>query len=99
MASKRFLMVPEDSSAARMPRPGATMALATLFSSARFIGASVSAAGNTPRLEALLAKPVATRLLRRGAAVGEARIEFPAGVAPRHGGQSERLDLGRLAGG
>ena len=40
MASKRFLMVPEDSSAARMPRPGATMAAATLFNSARFIGAS-----------------------------------------------------------
>src|SRR6266545_5742507 len=36
--SKRFLMVPEDSSAARMPRPGATIASATLLSSARFIG-------------------------------------------------------------
>src|SRR6266511_1865401 len=33
-------MVPEDSSAARMPRPGATIASATLFNSARFIGAS-----------------------------------------------------------
>src|SRR5262245_32096764 len=34
-------MVPEDSSAARMPRPGATMASATLLSSARFIEGSV----------------------------------------------------------
>src|SRR5689334_3938787 len=30
-------MVPEDSSAARMPLPGATMAVAILFSSVRFI--------------------------------------------------------------
>src|ERR1700754_3842892 len=37
MASKRFLMVPEDSSAARMPLPGVTMARATLLRSARFI--------------------------------------------------------------
>src|SRR6476620_12060031 len=33
-------MVPDDSSAARMPRPGATMASATLLSSARFIAFS-----------------------------------------------------------
>src|SRR5579863_5140955 len=39
MASKRFLMV-LDSSAARMPRPGATMAVATLFNSVRFIACS-----------------------------------------------------------
>src|ERR1039457_5455800 len=39
MESKRFLMVPVDSSAARMPRPGATMASATLFNSERFIAA------------------------------------------------------------
>src|SRR6267378_6460627 len=38
MASKRFLMVPVDSSAARMPLPGTTMASATLLRSARFIG-------------------------------------------------------------
>src|SRR4051812_23957034 len=37
MASKRFLMVPVDSSAARMPLPGAVMASATLLRSARFI--------------------------------------------------------------
>src|SRR5437868_5245756 len=37
MASNRFLMVPEDSSAARMPLPGVTMALAILLSSARFM--------------------------------------------------------------
>src|SRR3954447_14217678 len=37
IASKRFLIVPEDSSAARMPRPGATMASATRLSSVRFI--------------------------------------------------------------
>src|SRR5271168_3741578 len=40
MASKRFLMVLVDSSAARMPRPGATMAAATLFNSVRFIACS-----------------------------------------------------------
>src|SRR2546429_7409664 len=40
MASNRFLMVPDDSSAARLPRPGATMASATLLSSARFITTS-----------------------------------------------------------
>src|ERR1700761_7051069 len=33
-------MVPVDSSAARMPRPGATMASATLFNSATFIALS-----------------------------------------------------------
>src|SRR5215831_18962508 len=42
MASKRFLIVPEDSSAARMPLPGATMASATLFNSSRFIAFSLS---------------------------------------------------------
>jgi hypothetical protein len=31
IASKRFLIVPDDSSAARMPLPGATMAKATAF--------------------------------------------------------------------
>src|SRR5262245_53615737 len=40
MASKRFLIVPVDSSAARMPLPGAVMATATLLSSARFIALS-----------------------------------------------------------
>src|SRR6266852_7038804 len=40
MASKRFLMVPVDSSAASTPLPGATRARATLLRSARFIGAS-----------------------------------------------------------
>src|SRR5712691_1027215 len=56
MASKRFLIVPEDSSAARMPRPGATMASATLLSSARFIEASVDPAISPailPSLDAL----------------------------------------------
>src|SRR3990170_7387665 len=43
MASNRFLIVPEDSSAARMPLPGVTMARATLLRSARFIGAFSSA--------------------------------------------------------
>src|SRR6516164_4346015 len=46
MASKRFLIVPLDSSAARMPRPGATMASATLLSSVRFIARS-SMCGST----------------------------------------------------
>src|SRR4029078_11616837 len=41
MASKRFLMVPVDSSAARMPLPGVVMASATLLSSARFIAVSL----------------------------------------------------------
>src|ERR1700733_781552 len=40
MASKRFLMVPDDSSAASRPLPGVTMAKATLLRSARFIGTS-----------------------------------------------------------
>src|SRR5271169_896635 len=39
MSSKRFLIVPEDSSAASRPLPGATMARATLLRSARFIDA------------------------------------------------------------
>src|SRR4051812_21333640 len=43
MASKRFLIVPVDSSAASMPLPGATMATATLLRSARFMDASSSA--------------------------------------------------------
>src|SRR3979409_1571478 len=41
MASKRFLIVPEDSSAASTPLPGAVMASAPLLRSARFIGASL----------------------------------------------------------
>src|SRR6202034_1678993 len=47
MASKRFLMVLVDSSAARMPRPAATIASATLFNSARFI---VLSSGSLPTL-------------------------------------------------
>src|SRR5665647_3424795 len=43
MASKRFLIVPEDSSAASRPLPGATMARATLLRSARFNDASFRA--------------------------------------------------------
>src|SRR4026207_1479493 len=37
MAANRSLIVPGDSSAARMPLPGVTMARATLLRSARFI--------------------------------------------------------------
>src|SRR5690242_15508652 len=40
MTSKRFLMVPDDSSAARMPRPGATIASATLCNSVRSMASS-----------------------------------------------------------
>src|SRR5271169_3629022 len=40
MASKRFLIVLVDSSAARMPLPGFTMASATLFNAARFMASS-----------------------------------------------------------
>src|SRR5258706_13825345 len=39
MSSKRFLIVPEDSSAASRPLPGTTMVRAILLSSARFIDA------------------------------------------------------------
>src|SRR5262245_35625860 len=42
MASKRFLIVPDDSSAARIPFPGATIACATLFNLSRFIAFSLS---------------------------------------------------------
>src|SRR4249919_971202 len=48
MTSKRFLIVPEDSSAARMPLPGATMACATLFNSSRFIFSSIASAAVPP---------------------------------------------------
>src|SRR5215475_10501477 len=37
IASKRRLIVPVDSSAAKMPLPGATIAFATLFNSTRFM--------------------------------------------------------------
>src|SRR5690349_10537836 len=40
MPSKRFLIVAVDSSAARMPRPLATIAVATLFNSLRSIAPS-----------------------------------------------------------
>src|SRR5271169_2192802 len=40
MASKRFLIVLVDSSAARMPLPGFTMASATLFNAERFMASS-----------------------------------------------------------
>src|SRR5688500_7386431 len=56
MASKRFLIVPEDSSAARMPRPGATMASATLLSSARFMG-TAPCLFSVPLLRGLLPNP------------------------------------------
>src|SRR5579872_5332302 len=49
MASKRFLMVPDDSSAARRPLPGVTMATATLLRSVRFIRTS---SGSCPLLAA-----------------------------------------------
>src|SRR5476649_116323 len=42
MASKRLPMVPVDSSAARMPLPGATMANATLFNSSKFMLPSIA---------------------------------------------------------
>src|SRR5437764_5042384 len=50
MVSKRFLMVPDDSSAARIPRPGATIALATLLSSVRFIEPLLSSSPGDARL-------------------------------------------------
>src|SRR6516162_2591068 len=62
IASNRFLMVPVDSSAARMPRPGATIAVATLFNSAKFIASSSNAAPamRLPVLAVLFARHGAT---------------------------------------
>src|SRR5690349_6367122 len=100
MVSNRFLMVPEDSSAARMPRPGATMALATLLSSARFINSSQSVrrGGGRPGSGRFLTGRCAARLLRSVAAAVEFGVKVTAGVTLRHGGKGQGLDPGGLAG-
>src|SRR5262245_977138 len=100
MASKRRLMVPDDSSAARMPRPGATIALATSLSAARFIASSqLLGRGERPLWKRVLAGPGAGRLLRRGAARGKPGVKFPTGVFLCHHRGRHWLDRGRSAGG
>src|SRR5664279_112767 len=109
MASKRFLIVPEDSSAASTPLPGATMANATLLRSARFIGASSRAlflASQTRRLSGdsqervkELAQAPADRLTARsgGGRSRHLRIELALDVALGHlGGGQHFLDLAGL---
>src|SRR5262245_25669733 len=101
MVSKRFLMVPEDSSAARIPRPGATIALATLLSSARFINSSqsqVRRGASRPGSGRFLAGRYVARLLRSVAAAVEFGVKVTASVTLRHGGEGDRLDLRGLAG-
>src|SRR5689334_20342818 len=49
MASNRLLMGPEDSAAARMPLPDATVASATSLRSARFIACSLIAGVVIPK--------------------------------------------------
>src|SRR5262245_31495802 len=91
-------MVPEDSSAARMPRPGATMASATLLSSARFMVSSIYWAGAGPSWRRFLAGVPAARLLCGVAAHTKLGIKITAGVAARHGRHWNRLDFRCLAG-
>src|SRR6185312_14431280 len=102
MASKRFLIVPEDSSAARMPLPGVTMARATLLRSARFIEVlqkhhalahqnrrfSGNCLENVRRTGGVCETKVAS---------GHPRIEFALGVALGHFGRRQHLlDLAGL---
>src|ERR1700679_4125057 len=78
MASKRFLIVPVDSSAARMPLPGATMARATLLRSARFIDASsASTVDLQAKLDGSRANPKIT--LRGKTCAGARRNSRPPG--------------------
>src|SRR6185437_10119788 len=55
MTSNRFLIVPEDSSAARIPLPGATIAFATLFNASRFMFPSIAIPLSPPGCLDLLA--------------------------------------------
>src|ERR1700687_902226 len=111
MASKRFLMVPVDSSAASRPLPGATMAKATLLRSARFIDAS-SRALDLCESKSLQVKIDGSRAipkkharpreaggpLRCGWGSRDLRIELALDVALRHfGGGQHLLDLAGLA--
>src|ERR1700721_2845057 len=73
MASKRFLMGPDDSSAASRPLPGVTMAKATLLRSARFIGTSSGmCAVLAVKIDRSLAKEEFD-VRRRGGDLGRAR--------------------------
>src|ERR1700758_2641200 len=88
MASKRFLIVPDDSSAASMPLPGATMARATLLSSLRFIASLRGTGfwGPKPRLltrfpwAQVKSQPALARENRRFS--GKRKRMFVAGLAP-----------------
>src|SRR4030081_2942312 len=106
MASKRFLIVPEDSSAASMPLPGATRARATLLRSARFIDASSRAlfpcrflAGQNRRFSgdsqaAGAGRGEAGGSLGSGGLSRDLRIEFALGITRRHlGGGQHFLEL------
>src|SRR6476661_4242400 len=110
MASKRFLMVPVDSSAASTPLPGATRARATLLRSARFIGASSRAlafggsnvlASQNRRFSGNSQENGRDREGRRRARGGspscEFRVELALDVALRHlGWRQHLLDLAGL---
>src|SRR5262249_9615381 len=89
MASKRFLIVPEDSSAARIPRPGATMASATLLSSARFIcslrGHSWEICGILPVPCVVCKGRIASRLITTS--------ELLQSLSPKHLDPRQRLAL------
>src|SRR5262245_60434436 len=85
MALKRFSMVPVDSSAARMPLPGATSARAVSLSVWRFMGrrpcrvrdaraaASVALAGRHPKTAG-----AGRRILPESAGPGQPASEAPA---------------------
>src|SRR5712671_1256197 len=110
MSSKRFLIVPEDSSAASRPLPGVTMALATLLSSARFIVASSEqreilavqtrrVLGQFPMKRKKVGGEARAGLpARERLASGDLRIELALDVTLRHlGGGQHASDLARLA--
>src|SRR5262249_56797089 len=73
-------MVPDDSSAARMPRRGATMASATLLSAARFIATSSIIAHSAVILPPLYA-------------IGKGRIALSSVTGPEHLDPRQRLAL------
>src|SRR5437899_5264739 len=96
MASKRFLIVPEDSSAARMPLPGVTMARATLLRSARFIEVLQkhhALAHQNRRFSGNCLENVRRTgvFARRGYPLGHPRVEFTFGVPLGHFGRRQHL--------
>src|SRR5579872_6266776 len=86
MASKRFLMVPDDSSAARRPLPGVTMATATLLRSVRFIRTS---SGSCPLLAAKIDRSRAKEEVNVGRRKGGA-LAYP---SPLRGPRRAKLAL------